>query len=251
MTLSWDYSRHAQTYHDRPPYADEAIDLIVARTGLSEGDRVCDIGAGTGILTESLASNGFLVDAVEPNDGMRHIGQERVAAKSSVTWHETCAERTGLPPDRYRLVTYGSSFNVVDTTASLIETARILRPAGWFSCLWNHRDLDDPLQAEIENLIRRRVRGYRYGSRRTDQKPVIRACGLYTEPIFFEASHVCRVQTHLWLSAWKSHATLARQAGGDFDAIINEIAALVGTGASTLDVPYTTRVYMAQLLDGM
>lgn len=251
MTLSWDYTRHSRTYHDRPPYADEAIDLIVATAGLSDGDRVCDIGAGTGILTESLASRGFMVDALEPNDEMRRIGRERIDATSSVTWYETRAERTGLPPDRYRLVTYGSSFNVVDTTASLIETARILGPAGWFSCLWNHRDLDDPLQAEIENLIRRRVRGYGYGSRRADQKPIIRACELYTEPIAFEFSHIRHVQTRSWLSAWRSHATLARQAGNDFDAVVNEIVALVGTGAATLDVPYTTRVYMAQLLDGM
>ena len=38
---------------------------------LTENSRICDIGAGVAHLTIPLASRGFQVDAVEPNDSMR------------------------------------------------------------------------------------------------------------------------------------------------------------------------------------
>ena len=37
------------------------------------------------------------------------------------------------------------------------SATRILRHRGWFACVWNHRDLEDPLQAEVETLIRARI----------------------------------------------------------------------------------------------
>jgi hypothetical protein len=48
--------------------------------------------------------------------------------------------------------------------------------------------------------------------------------------------------------AWKSHATLKRQAGSDsvFDGIIREIASYLDELPEIIDVPYTTRIYFAQ-----
>jgi hypothetical protein len=48
--------------------------------------------------------------------------------------------------------------------------------------------------------------------------------------------------------AWKSHATLKRQAGSDsvFNNIIKEIATYLDELPGVIDVPYTTRIYFAQ-----
>jgi hypothetical protein len=48
--------------------------------------------------------------------------------------------------------------------------------------------------------------------------------------------------------AWKSHATLKRQAGSDllFNQIIKEIARYLNDLPEIIDVPYTTRIYFAQ-----
>ena len=49
--------------------------------------------------------------------------------------------------------------------------------------------------------------------------------------------------------AWKSHATLRRQAGSDsiFNNIIKEISKYMGPLSANIDVPYTTRIYFAQM----
>ena len=57
-----------------------------------------------------------------------------------------------LPSSKFHAAFFGSSFNVLNQEETLKEVARILTPDGWFACLWNHRDLDDPLQKEQKAL---------------------------------------------------------------------------------------------------
>ena len=59
--------------------------------------------------------------------------------------------------ESYHMTTFGSSFNVCDRQKALIESKRILVHRGWFACMWNHRDLEDPLQNEIESIIKKRI----------------------------------------------------------------------------------------------
>lgn len=55
------------------------------------------------------------------------------------------------------MVTFGNSFNVCNRKEALKETARILKPKGWFAYMWNHRDLNYLTQASIENFIKNKI----------------------------------------------------------------------------------------------
>lgn len=248
-SLTWDYTSLAHTYAGRPPYAETVIDGLVSLTGVTPGDRVCDVGAGTGHMSVELVGRGLAVDAVEPNDAMRGVGRERLA-DAPVAWFEARAEDTGRPDGAYPLVTFGSSFNVVEPGAALAEVARILRRPGWVALLWNHRDLDgDPLQAAIEAAIASRIPAYDYGSRRRDPSGAIAASGLFGAPCRLEGSVRHEVDADAWVEAWSSHATLARQAGDQLERIVDEIGALVDQAqdGGRLTVPYTTRCWAAQV----
>jgi 2-polyprenyl-3-methyl-5-hydroxy-6-metoxy-1,4-benzoquinol methylase len=59
-TIAAEYDRH------RPTYPGELIDHACRAGGLAPGDRVLEIGCGTGQLTRSLAERGLSVTAVEP-----------------------------------------------------------------------------------------------------------------------------------------------------------------------------------------
>jgi SAM-dependent methyltransferase len=245
-SLLWDYTSLAHTYQGRPPYADTVIDEIVALADLAPGDRVCDIGAGTGHLSVHLLGRGLAVDAVEPNAAMRGVGRERLA-DAPVQWFEAQAEETGRPDRAYPLVTFGSSFNVVEPRAALAEVARILARPGWVALMWNHRDLDDPLQMRIEAAIASRIPGYDYGARRRDPSPDIEASGLFHAPRRLEATVHHEVDADEWVEAWSSHATLARQAGAQLERIIDEIGALVAEAGPRITVPYTTRCWVPEV----
>ena len=250
MKTEWDYTDLAKGYLKRPDYADQAIDEIISKAGIGIGfgARVCDVGAGVGHLTLMLADRGLDVTAVEPNDAMRSLGQERTADRKNIQWFEGVGEDTGQPDQVFDLVTFGSSFNVTDHTRSLKETSRILKPNAWCAMMWNHRDLTDPVQAEIEKIIQGHIPNYNYGSRREDQSSVISASGLFGPVNQFERSVVHYQNVDDVIEAWRSHGTLHRQAGDQFQNIISRIETLLHNEATdSLAIPYTTRVWMAQL----
>jgi len=246
MKTTWDYSSLARPYLKRPGYASSAIDQMLALAGVQSGDPVCDIGARVAHLTLELQRRGLKVTAVEPNDSMRELGQQRTGP--DVAWHEAVAEDTGLPEKSFRLVTFGSSFNVTDRQRALQETARLLQPAGWFACMWNHRDLADPIQAQIEAIIQEALQDYHYGSRREDQSEVIAQSSLFRPVNFLEGTIHHRMQIPDVVEAWRSHATLERQAGPKFSAIVARIETLLQSlDQESIEIPYTTRLWCAQL----
>jgi SAM-dependent methyltransferase len=248
MKTEWDYTALADAYLKRPDYAETAIDALLAITRFRHGAKVCDVGAGVAHLSLMLASRGADVFAVEPNDAMRANGIRRTAALPNVSWFEGTGEQTGQPPECFDLVTFGSSFNVCDREAALQETARILRPKGWFACLWNHRQLEDPVQAGIEAIIQDYLPSYGYGNRREDQTPVIDASGLFGSVIHLDARVVHCQGIDECVEAWRSHATLQRQAGDAFGPIVTGIERyLRGLGRASIDIPYVTNVWAAQL----
>ena len=248
MKTEWDYTDLAEAYLKRPDYAQTAIDKMLETAGAKPGDIVCDVGAGAAHLTMKLAEYGLRVCAVEPNDAMRANGIKRTMDYPNVSWFEGVGEDTGMESSKFQLVTFGSSFSVCDRQQALVETNRILKSGGWFACMWNHRDLNDPLQKEIEEVIKRNIPGYQYGTRREDQTAVIDQSGLYKNTEFVSGQVVHHLAAEDFIEGWKSHATVYRQAPALFEKIVGEICTVVESlHQDTVAVPYTTRIWMAQV----
>lgn len=215
---------------------------------MQTGDQVCDVGAGVAHLTLKLADRGLKVSAVEPNDAMRERGIQCTAHLPEVAWFEGTGEQTGQPSETYDLVTFGSSFNVTDRQLAMAETKRLLKNGGWFACMWNHRDLDDPIQKAIEDIIKSAIPEYGYGTRREDQTAVIKTSGLFGQVYKIEGGVVHTQTIAEMVEAWRSHGTLHRQAGEKFAGIIENIEKmLVANGQEKIDIPYTTRLWAAKV----
>jgi ubiquinone/menaquinone biosynthesis C-methylase UbiE len=248
MKLEWDYTTLADAYLKRPDYADAAIDAMLSIAGVRKGSRICDVGAGVAHLTLMLAARGMDVTAVEPNDVMRANGMIRTKELKNVRWREGTGEQTGQTSQSFDMVTFGSSFTVCDRPLALKETARILKPRCWFACMWNHRELEDPIQRQIELIIRTRIEGYDYGSRRENQRPTIDDSGLFG-PVVHLGAHIVHEQAIAdCVEAWRSHATLQRQAGATFADIISRIEEyLQSLNTTRIKIPYTTIIWAAQV----
>lgn len=250
MKTEWDYTELAEAYLKRPDYVQSAIDKMIITAGVVQGDTVCDVGAGAAHLTIKLAEYGLKVCAVEPNDAMRANGIKRTMQFPEVSWHEGIGEHTGMEDRVFKLVTFGSSFNVCDRQLALQESARILKPNGWFACMWNHRDLEDPLQQEIECILKKHIENYNYGIRREDQTNVIEESGLFGKVIYLEGTAVYEIPAMDFIEGWRSHGTVYRQSPEKFNLINEEIEKIVAKkGAKNIRVPYITRIWMAQVAE--
>jgi ubiquinone/menaquinone biosynthesis C-methylase UbiE len=245
--VDWDYTSHASHYDKRADYSAAAIEELLTAIGCTPAKPVAEIGAGTGKLTKELLQRGLTVSSVEPNQAMREIGIRNTHG-GSVTWSVGTGEATGLASASAYAVFFGSSFNVVDQGRALTEVARILVPHGWFACMWNHRDLDDPVQRQIEAIIKAHIPDYSYGSRREDPTGVIDASRRFSAVRSIERRFLWEMPRSDIIMAWRSHATLKRQAGSDalFEGIIAEIAGYLERLPAAVAVPYATRIYYAQ-----
>jgi ubiquinone/menaquinone biosynthesis C-methylase UbiE len=249
LKTEWDYSNLAKAYLARPQYSRDVVDALFAISGTKKMDKTCDVGAGVGHLTSHHIRAGFAVTAIEPNDEMRKLGLQNF---QECQWLEGKGEDTKQAESSFKLVTFGSSFNVCDRDLALIESHRILEDGGWFVCMWNHRNLENPVQAKIESIIKSHIPTYGYGTRRENQDQIIKRSGLFRSPIHVNSEVVFGQKVEDCIEAWKSHATLARQAGNTFNDIIVSISTFLRSEFSSNDnqaiipIPYTTNAWIAQ-----
>jgi SAM-dependent methyltransferase len=132
----------------RPGYPPAAVGAALR----PDARRVLDLAAGTGKLTESLVGRGLDVVAVEPLPGML---AELARRFPSVTAVLGSAEAIPLRDAIFDCVVVGQAFHWFDHERALSEMARVLRPGGTLSLLWNHDDETDPLVREIHAELNR------------------------------------------------------------------------------------------------
>lgn len=136
----------------RPGYPSALLELLSHDLPHRPGHMTAiDIGAGTGISAALLASAGWRVIGVEPNEDMRL--QSANAASSAVTFVAGTAESTGLHPGCADLVTAFQSFHWFNTEPALAEFHRLLFPGGRVALIWNVRDLNDRFTAAYSRIV--------------------------------------------------------------------------------------------------
>jgi ubiquinone/menaquinone biosynthesis C-methylase UbiE len=145
------FASAAEIYEtSRPTYPDEAIQWLAGELALRPGRTVVDLAAGTGKLTRLLTLTGATVIAVEPVDEMRETLAHTTPAADA---RPGTAERTGFPDASADAVTVAQAFHWFDGPAALAEIHRVLKPAGRLALVWNVRDLNDPVQHDIDELF--------------------------------------------------------------------------------------------------
>ncbi|MEU4801102.1 class I SAM-dependent methyltransferase [Actinosynnema sp. NPDC023587] len=150
------FGAHAATYAEhRPDYPVAAIRWAVEPLG--EGPhRVLDLAAGTGKLTGGLIAEGHQVTAVEPDESML---SELVRRHGGVRALPGTAERIPLPDATVDAVLVGQAFHWFDKARAQTEIARVLRPGGTLTSLWNDSDTTVPWVAKLDELAKSTVSG--------------------------------------------------------------------------------------------
>lgn len=140
----------------RPSYPPQVLALLAADVPARQGrHRVADVGAGTGKLTAALVAEGWDVDAVEPDPGMRAV---LAAHLPGVRVHAGRGEQLPLPDRSVDAVVYGQAWHWVEEAAGAREAARVLRGGGLLAMLWNYEDDTAGWVGELARLVGSRSR---------------------------------------------------------------------------------------------
>jgi len=230
-----DYARY------RPGYPDDAIDALLC--GLPAACTVADVAAGTGILSRLLAARGADVLAVEPNASMRAAA----APDPRVRWIDGTAEATGLEDASVDLVTVAQAFHWMDVPAALREFARILRPDGRLSILWNRRSREDPFTLGYRTVLQ--TMDAEAPAERSEFDPaVVSSSGLFDEQRRLEFVNVQRLTEEQLLGRARSTSTVPLT-GPRYEqilALLRELHARHRRPDGTAQMAYRTEVFLWQ-----
>jgi len=166
-TLNWsavsgDYARH------RNGYPESFFSLLKSLGVGLPGQRILDLGTGTGALSIPFARQGAMVTGIDVAPGQIAAARDR-AEKEGLKIHfiEASAERTGLPSASFDAVTASMCWGYFDPGKAIPETLRVLATGGVLavtSILWRSRGAD--VASRSNALIRRYnpLYGQRQGS---------------------------------------------------------------------------------------
>lgn len=250
-----DFTALAKQYKNRTGYSSTALNVLLSYVRGGKSDfMVADVGAGTGKLTENLAAIGLTGFAVEPNDAMRAEGENAFRGIDAFSWSKGTAEETGLPDSCVDWVLMGSSFHWTDAPAALKEFHRILKPNGFFTAIWNPRDIiSSEFHMDIENEIYAMVPTLKRvssgsSSNMTGMDEKLLSTEYFNELFFLEAKHNEIMTRERYLGAWKSVNDIQAQAGEDgFKKIIAMIEEKTA-GMETVTVPYKSRAWTVKAI---
>lgn len=246
-----DFTELAKFYENRPGYSDIVLQCLKNHifNSLGEG-MVADIGAGTGKLTENLMEMGLSGFAIEPNKAMREEAGKKVW--EGFLWSAGRAEETGLEDNSIKWALMGSSFHWTDSEAAVKEFYRVLVPGGFFTAIWNPRNIgQSELHKRIEEVVYIELPGMKRVSSgstvSTDQMKEKLLSGGYFKNIFYvEAPHIELMTKERYINTWRSVNDIQVQAGEErFLRILEKIKEII-RDFDEIEIPYLSRSWTVQ-----
>lgn len=148
----------AEYDRNRPAYSDALVDRACEVAGVGGGDRVLEVGCGTGQLTRSLLARGLRVTALEPGDRLIGVAEENLKDAGDVKLVHARLEDARLPCGSYEAVFSASAIHWVDPDLGWRKIADALAPEGTLALiqyfgLQEQRSVDD--QEALLSALRR------------------------------------------------------------------------------------------------
>ena len=251
--------------------------MLVAHFGLRPGDRVAEIGAGTGLFTRALAGHGLDIVAIEPNEDMR----AHAPSLPGVVWQNGTFESTGLPSGSRRWVAAAQSLHWAHAEQALPEIRRVLEPRGWLTVVGNSALVArEPLLTWTLAAIRRHVPSYTFpyrgmpvlrlaarassalplagqrmlngslrriaGAERAGRAALIQSTGDFGRVVFHEMEHRVTMSAEQYRDLWHTYDRVTAEPRG-FDAFMRELTEhLSSHGIETIELPYVCVAWSAQ-----
>lgn len=246
-----DFTELAKFYVNRPGYSLTVLKCLRDYIFNSIGTGcVSDIGAGTGKLTENLQKIGLEGYAVEPNDKNAHGSRKVSMGKICLVSRFSRAYR--FEGQQRKVGVNGFFFHWTDYSQAMKEFYRILVPGGFFTAIWNPRDIESSeLHKRIEYAVYSEVPGMkRVSSGKSvtteEMKEKMLGGNYFKNIIFMEAPHTEIMTKQRYMDTWKSVNDIQVQAGEEgFQRILNSIENII-KDFDEIEVPYLSRAWTVQ-----
>lgn len=143
----------AEAYdRERRAYPDDLVDAAIRAAGLDAGDRVLEVGCGTGLLTEALVARGLAVEGIDLGAEMVRLARRRVGPDAAARFTIGRFEDAALGDGGYPAVFSASAWHWLDPAVSW-RRAHDALVAGGRLCLIQHFPVSARSTAACDELL--------------------------------------------------------------------------------------------------
>lgn len=140
----------------RSGYPSRLFADLMAIGGLRAGDRVLEVGCGSGQATEGLLAEGLEVTGVDPGAALLDLARKKYAGSAAVCFEESTFEEWPLEDRKFHLVAAAQSWHWVAPETGFAKAAGALLPHGKLAIFghfpnWSH-ELVERLQPAYARL---------------------------------------------------------------------------------------------------
>ena len=252
------FGRVAELYdRARPSYPAAVVDELIELAGLRPGDRVLEVGAGTGKLTRLLAERGLAVLALEPSAAMADLARTNCRRYPLVEIEQVDFERwqPSLPP--LPLVVSAQAWHWVTPELRYERAADALDPGGTLAAIWTLPDWE-------HTQLRDRLRGaYRLAapdleadfpmhpaSEPTDLagdwQTEIEASGGFAGPEVRKHPWTCSYSSAEYLELLQTHQDHILLAPAARERLLAAVAAAIDAAGGEIVLSFVTRLCLAR-----
>lgn len=140
----------------RPGYPDVLVDAAMQWAGLTEGDRMLEVGCGTGEATEAFAGRGLSIVAVERSEPMARLAQRRLAPFPHVDVRVADLEEVRLE-QRFSALLIATAYHWLDPETRAERCAAELVAEGALILLWHTHPPPYTGYHEVSQFIYRNI----------------------------------------------------------------------------------------------
>jgi len=181
----------ADRYHQaRPDYPGELYAELISATGLRSGDRLLEVGCGTGKATIPFAERGLAITCLEPGPRLADAARRNLAPFPLVqVVGQAFEDWRPARPECFDLVFSATAWHWIDPAAGYQLAWRWLRPGGYLA-VWAADHVfpadADPFFREIQEVYDEIGEGMPPGTgyfapgEQPDHRAAIEASGLFT-----------------------------------------------------------------------
>ncbi len=144
--VAQEYDRH------RPTYPALLLDHACEVAALGPGDRVLEIGCGTGQLTRDLLARGLRVSAIEPGARLIALARQNIGDIGDVEFVNARFEDAPLSREHFHAVFSASAIHWIDPDLGWRKAAEALVPGGTLA-LVQYFGLNEPRSAGDQQAL--------------------------------------------------------------------------------------------------
>jgi SAM-dependent methyltransferase len=253
------FGQVAELYEQaRPSYPDQLVADVLADAQLENGDRILEVGAGTGKATRLFARAGFEIVAIEPSEKMSAVARSTCAGFPLVTIVEAEFERWQPPGQRFKLLISAQAWHWIDPEIRYVKAREVLTERGLLATFWNWPDWQGhPLRAALDEAYRQAAPELLtscgpMNSLTAGEDPVdgwsaeIEATDGFDHPEVRTYRWQCHYSTREWVDLLATHSDHALLDPETRHRLLERVAVAVEDQGGEFELPYLTRLCLAR-----